>query len=100
MQAGSERTVGFMGLKSWITEFQQKFFAAFREQVAKNPSTGSVEQGASYHSLSRYIFQSGHFNRRSVKQGAFLPQPPKLKISAVWIDRLLEREVWEIGDLL
>jgi hypothetical protein len=59
-----------------------------------------VEQGVSYHSLSRYIFQSGHFSRQRVKQGAFLPLPSKLKISAVWIDQLLEREVWEIGDLL
>lgn len=60
----------------------------------------AAEQDSSYHSLSRYIFQSGHFNRQSAKQGAFLPQPSKLKISAVWIDQLLGREIWEIGDLL
>ncbi len=34
------------------------------------------------------------------KPGAFLPDPSKLKTSAIWRDKLSEQEIWEIGDLL
>jgi hypothetical protein len=100
MQAGSEKTVGFMGLKSWLAGFLRRFFAAFGRRAANRPAAECVERSHSYHSLSRYIFQSGHFSRQKAKPGAFLPKPPELRISAVRIDRLSGSEVWEIGDLL
>jgi hypothetical protein len=34
------------------------------------------------------------------KPNAFLPDPPKLKASAIWRDKLSEQGIWNIGDLL
>ena len=51
-----------MELNDWPVKFLKKFFAAFRRPVAKGPSPVRVEESCPYHLLSRYIFQSGHFN--------------------------------------
>jgi hypothetical protein len=99
-QAGLEIPVGFMALKDWLAKFPKKFYAVFRSQAARNPSADRVEENRAYHLLSRYIFQSGHFNARNAKPGAFLPHSSMVKTSAVWIDQLSVGEVWEIGDVL
>jgi hypothetical protein len=50
--------------------------------------------------LARFIFQKGHFSKIQAKpkQGAFLPHPSTLKISALWRDGLSEQDIWKIGD--
>lgn len=100
MQAGSEMTAGFMELKNSLREFLTKLSGAFRRQAAEPVLAVESAQLNLYHNLSRYIFQSGHFSSQKPKPGAFLPQPTQLKISAAWIDRLSEIEIWEVGDIL
>lgn len=56
-----------------------------------------------YSLLARFIFQSGHYRTiapAKPKPNAFLPDPSKLKSSAIWRDTLPEQEIWEIGDSL
>ena len=52
--------------------------------------------------LSRYIYQSGHFSaaNQRIKQNAFLPKRGETRISAATIDGLAEPAVWQIGDVL
>ena len=53
--------------------------------------------------LARFIFQSGHYRKIAPpkpKPNAFLPDPSKLKTSAIWRDKLSEQEIWKTGDLL
>jgi hypothetical protein len=88
-----------MGLKIWARRFLSRFYEAFRGQLAE-PHHGSSREHELYRLLSRYIFQSGHFNSQRVKQGAFLPKPSELKISAAWIDNLTSPEIWAVGDIL
>jgi hypothetical protein len=53
--------------------------------------------------LARFIFQSGNYRKLAPakpKPNAFLPDPSKLKCSAIWRDTLPEQEIWQIGDSL
>jgi hypothetical protein len=86
-----------MGLSSFLKFVRQKFSAVLQKQPAKRDAlAGSSEQ---YTTLSRFIFRSSDFHRRTNKPrpSAFLP-PPDLRTSAFWIDRLSDLEVWWIGD--
>jgi hypothetical protein len=92
-----------MGLKNWLTASLKKFFVASSEPLddsSRNNPNPARQLPLSR--LTRYIFQASHFSRvnQRVKPGAFLPQPPDLKISSVWIDQLGDGEIWDIGDLL
>jgi len=60
--------------------------------------TGSPQ----YSLLARFIFQKSQFSRTPAKpkQGAFLPHPSTLRISALWRDGLSEQNIWNIGDSL
>jgi hypothetical protein len=50
--------------------------------------------------LSRFIFQSNHFNLKGPKPGAFLPSANKTQISMMGIDDLSEDEIWPLGDIV
>ncbi len=101
MRAGSARTAEFMALKRWLTACRRRFFALFAGLPDKQLS-GTAHDPGRYSRLSRYIHQSGQFSKvnQRVKPNAFLPQPPELKISSVWIDDLGEPQIWRIGDVL
>ena len=70
-----------------------------KRRTADAGMTGSPQ----YSLLARFIFQSGHYRKiapAKPKPNAFLPDPSKLKSSAIWRDTLPEQEIWEIGDSL
>jgi hypothetical protein len=87
-----------MGLKNWPRIVLRKLSEVFKGQPADEKLSGNSQ----YSLLARFIFQSGHFSKfpAKPKQNAFLPHPSTRKISALWIDSLSEREIWDIGDLL
>jgi hypothetical protein len=90
-----------MESKNWLTGFLKRLLTVLSGLFGGSPATNSAGQ-PQFKRLTRYIFQSGHFStlHHRVKQGAFLPQPPALKISSIWIDLLGENDIWTIGDLL
>ncbi len=101
MPAGSVKKAGFMGLKTWLRLALNKLSGVLRRRPADAGMTGSP-QCPPYSLLARFIFQKSQFSKTPAKpkQGAFLPHPSTLKISALWRDKLSEQEIWNIGDLL
>jgi hypothetical protein len=88
-----------MGLNNWLRAALNKLSGALRKRSAE-PASASRHQ---YSQLARFIFQGGHYRKLAPakpKPGAFLPDPSKLKTSAIWRDNLSEQEIWKIGDLL
>jgi len=99
MPVGSGRKVGFMGLSNWLRAVLNRFCEALKRQPAEEELSSSPQ----YSLLARFIFQSGHCRKiapAAPKPNAFLPDPSKLKTSAIWRDTLPEQEIWKIGDLL
>ncbi|MGC2333402.1 MAG: hypothetical protein WA581_18265 [Candidatus Acidiferrales bacterium] len=80
-----------MGLKSCLKSLLKRFFGE---------SPAPPADDCHYTSLTRYIYQSGHFSTTRAKPGAFLPPKGNLKTSAGWIDEIDDPEIWEIGDIL
>jgi hypothetical protein len=88
-----------MGLKNWLKVVLNKLFGVSRKRLAEPGQLGFPQ----YSTWARFIFQSGHYrksNPAAPKPNAFLPDPQKLKTSAIWRDELSEAEIWDIGDIL
>ncbi len=98
MLDGSGKKAGFMGLKTWLRLVLNKLSGVLRRRPADAGMTGSPQ----YSLLARFIFQKSQFSKipAKPKQGAFLPHPSTLKISALWRDGLSEQDIWKIGDSL
>jgi hypothetical protein len=82
-----------MGLKRWLMRLLSRFFV-------ESPAPPPDEKHNHYRSLTRYIYQSGHYSATKPKIGAFLPPKDKSTISAAWIDDLHDLQIWQIGDIL
>ena len=97
MLAGLAKRAGFMVLKTWLRLVLNKLSGVLRRRPAEG-----ITSSPQYSLLARFIFQKSQFSKTPAKpkQGAFLPHPSTLKISALWRDELLEQDIWEIGDLL
>jgi len=98
MPVGSGRKAGFMGLSNWLRAVLNKL----RMGLRRRPADEEISGGPQYSLLARFIFQRSHFSKTQSKpkQGAFLPDPSILKISALWRDGLSEQNIWKVGDSL
>src|SRR6266852_9049387 len=98
MLVGSGRKAGFMGLNNWLRAVLNRLCEALK----RRPADAALDNQSRYSLLARFIFQKSQFSKTPAKpkQGAFLPHPSTLKISALWRDKLSEQEIWNIGDLL
>ncbi len=88
-----------MGLSNWLRVVLNRLSTVLKRRPADAGMTGSPQ----YSLLARFIFQSGHYRKiapAKPKPNAFLPDPSKLKSSAIWRDTLPEQEIWEVGDSL
>ena len=87
-----------MGLSNWLRAVLNRLSRVLKRRPASTGMTG----GPQYSFLARFIFQKSQFSKTPAKpkQGAFLPHPSTLKISALWRDGLPEQDIWKIGDLL
>ena len=92
------RIAGTMALSSFLKFVRRKLSEVLRARSASDP-TGRTVLLQEYSELSHFIFDTRHFSsaRSRVKPPAFVPYP-RNRVSAFWIDELLEPEVWRIGD--
>ena len=80
-----------MALSNFLRRVLRRLFGALR---GRSPDLVIPQ----HTTLSRFIFSTRHFSKTSPKPPAFLPRETDLRISASWIDKLLESEIWQIGD--
>jgi hypothetical protein len=80
-----------MALRDWLSSFLKRFFVG--------SSTSLPEGFKNYTSLTRFIYQHGHFNATFAKPNAFLPGNQR-KTSAALIDEMAVPQIWQLGDIL
>ena len=81
-----------------MIRYLKRLFRTLRDWVT---SSELSEEVASSEPLSRFIYQSNHFNAntKKINSSAFLP-PPNRELSVFRIFRLGDSEIWEIGNTI